>query len=172
VGNDPINLSDPSGKAAQARLIPAVTPVCVSTAQATVNAVGVVIVGAIALYNEVIDDSPESPETPDSESGNEQDPADKGGKLTKSGRALQEHGSRPGSAFPTPTGDAEDKNRQAQGVLEEITNNPDSTSTEGNRFGGTDVTAPDGKGTRFDDKGKFRGFLEPKIGKRIRRRAN
>ncbi|WP_157066181.1 hypothetical protein [Pseudoalteromonas arabiensis] len=40
-------------------------------------------------------------------------------------------------------------------------NNPESTTTEGNRFGGTNVTAPDGRGAAFDAEGKFQGFLEP-----------
>jgi len=103
-----------------------------------------------------------SGDSPDVESGKEPDPADKSGKLTKSGRALQKHGSRPSSAFPPATGNADDKNQQGQGVLEDIVNDPDATSTDGNRFGGSDVTSPDGRGARFDQKGKFRGFLEPK----------
>lgn len=32
---------------------------------------------------------------------------------------------------------------------------------EGNRFGGFDIIASDGKGSRFDPEGNFRGFLEP-----------
>ena len=166
VGNDPVNLKDPTGKAAQVCLIPAVTPICISTVQAAVNMVGAVIAGGVAIANEMSDDSPE---IPDPDSGNDLDPADRGGELTKSGRALQKHGSRPGSAFPPAKGNAEGKNKQGQGVLEGITNDPESTK-EGNRFGGTDVIAPDGKGASYDDKGKFRGFLEPSIGTRIKRR--
>ena len=125
-----------------------------------------IIGGAIIAYNE----SSDSPKTPDPSSGNDPDPADKSGKLTKSGRALQKHGDRPGSAFPPATGNAEGENEQGQGILDSITNDPESTTKEGNRFGGTDVTSPDGKGARYDDKGKFRGFLEPKIGIRIKQR--
>ena len=99
--------------------------------------------------------------SPDVESGKELDPADKSGELTKAGRAGQKHGSRSGSAFPTATGDANSKNDQGQGILEGIVNDPDSTSG-GNQRGGTDVTASDGRGARFNDEGKFTGFLEPK----------
>jgi filamentous hemagglutinin len=47
-------------------------------------------------------------------------------------------------------------------MLEGIMGDPDATTTEGNRFGGVDVTASNGTGARFDSEGKFRGFLEPK----------
>ncbi len=163
VGNDPVNNLDPTGKtttAAGAAAGCALTgPAC--PAGAVVGAVAGTLIGAVGVfvYNEMSDDAPA---TPDPESGNEPDPADKSGELTKSGRALQKHGSRAGSAFPPATGNSDSKNQQGQGVLEGIVNDPDSTSTEGNRFGGTDVTSSDGRGVRFDKDGKFRGFLEPK----------
>ena len=132
---------------------------------------GIVIGGLItgALIDSAVNPTPimnESSESapPDTESGKELDPADKGGELTKAGRAGQKHGSRPDSAFPTATGNAESKNNQGQSILEDIVNNPDSTSS-GNQRGGTDVTAPDGRGARFNQEGKFTGFLEPKIEK-------
>jgi uncharacterized protein RhaS with RHS repeats len=160
VGNDPVNMVDPTGKTTTtAGALIGFT--IAGPPGALVGAVAGTVIGVVGVlvYNEM---SGDSPETPDPDSGNDPDPADKSGKLTKSGRALQKHGSRPGSAFPPATGNAEEKNRQGQGVLEDITNNPDSTSSEGNRFGGTDVTSPDGKGARYDENGKFRGFLEPK----------
>jgi filamentous hemagglutinin len=89
------------------------------------------------------------------------DPADRGGEMTTAGRALQKHGSRPGSAFPQATGNPSQMNEQGQGVLEEILNSPGATVKEGNRFGGIDVVAPDGRGARFDANGGLRGFLEP-----------
>ena len=120
------------------------------------------VIGTGAGIEQTINAISENSATPNPESGKEPDPADKNGELTKAGRAIQKHGSRPGSAFPPATGNAESKNKQGQGVLEDIVNNPDSTTNEGNRFGGTDVIAPDGTGARFDSEGKFRGFLEPK----------
>ncbi|PKH88322.1 RHS repeat-associated core domain-containing protein [Colwellia sp. Bg11-28] len=163
VGNDPVNNLDPTGKtttAVGAAIGCAVSgPAC--PVGAVIGAVAGTVIGVVGVlaYNEMSDDSPD---TPDPDSGNDPDSADKSGKLTKSGRALQKHGSRPGSAFPPATGNADDKNKQGQGQLEGIMNDPDSTSSEGNRFGGTDVTSSDGRGARYDDKGKFRGFLEPK----------
>ena len=163
VGNDPINMADPTGKtttavgaAAGCALTGPACPVGAAIGAVVGTAVGV---GAVIVYNEMSDDAPA---TPDPESGNEPDPADKSGELTRSGRNLQKHGSRSGSAFPPATGNAESKNKQGQEVLEGIVNDPDATSTEGNRFGGTDVTSSDGRGARFDKDGKFRGFLEPK----------
>jgi hypothetical protein len=88
------------------------------------------------------------------------DPADKSGQLTKAGRALQKHGSRPGSAFPKATGNPEAINAQGQAVLEGIMNDP-GTTPKPNRFGGSDYTAPDGRGARYDGNGNFMGFLEP-----------
>lgn len=163
VHNDPVNMADPTGKTtttAGAAVGCALTgPAC--PAGAIVGGIAGTVIGVVAViaYNEMSDDAPT---TPDPESGKEPDPADKSGELTKSGRALQKHGSRSGSAFPSATGNAESKNKQGQGVLEGIVNDPDATSTKGNRFGGTDVTLPDGRGARFDKDGKFRGFLEPK----------
>jgi hypothetical protein len=131
-------------------------PVCGTIAGATLGIASYYAVDAI-VHNE-------SAYTPDPESGKELDLADKGGELTKAGRAGQKHGSRPGSAFPVATGDAESKNNQGQGILEGIVNDPDATS-EGNQRGGTDVYSPEGRGARFNEEGNFTGFLEPKIEK-------
>ncbi|MGQ7273395.1 RHS repeat-associated core domain-containing protein [Marinobacter sp. V034] len=84
------------------------------------------------------------------------------GDLTKAGRAGQKHGDRAGSAFPPATGSSADKNRQGQGILDGIVNSPDRTDRP-NRHGGVDVhQSPDGRGARFDQNGKFTGFLEPR----------
>jgi RHS repeat-associated protein len=56
VGNDPVNMVDPTGKAAQACLVPSITPVCVTAVQAAVDGIGAIIVGSIAVYNEITDD--------------------------------------------------------------------------------------------------------------------
>jgi hypothetical protein len=89
--------------------------------------------------------------------------ADRGG-LSAAGRALQKHGNREGSAFPSPQGNTSLINQQGQQVVEEILNNSSSIVIERNtgRFGRvTDIVAPDGRGLRYDKSGKFIGFLEP-----------
>ncbi|WP_353655849.1 hemagglutinin repeat-containing protein [Erwinia sp. S59] len=96
-----------------------------------------------------------------SQTGAKTDPAVKAGNFTIAGRALQKHGSREGSAFPVAKGTPAQMNEQGQKILDGIVKNPGSTVKEGNRFGGFDVRAPDGRGARFDPQGNFRGFLEP-----------
>jgi hypothetical protein len=97
-----------------------------------------------------------------SASGRFLDPADKGGMVTRAGRALQKHGGRPGSAFPKAKGSPGAINQAGQDVLDDILTSPGSTARPGVRFpGGTDIIAPDGRGARFDSSGVFRGFLEP-----------
>jgi len=95
-----------------------------------------------------------------SDAGKRIDPADKSGKMTKAGRALQKHGDRTGSSFPKATGTPAAKNAQGQAVLENRLNDPAKTAKP-NRFGGTDHIAGDGRGARFDGNGDFMGFLEP-----------
>jgi hypothetical protein len=85
---------------------------------------------------------------------------DKGGELTKAGRAAQKHGSRPGSAFPPTKGNPSSLNQQGQHALDDILTSPGQTSKP-NRFGGKDIQASDGRGARFDANGNFMGFLEP-----------
>lgn len=85
----------------------------------------------------------------------------KSGKFTVAGRALQKHGSREGSAFPAVKGNPSQINEQGQQVLDGIIKSTDTSLKEGNRFGGFDVFSSDGRGTRFDQDGNFRGFLEP-----------
>ncbi|TDT00501.1 hypothetical protein [Erwinia rhapontici] len=96
-----------------------------------------------------------------SQSGSRIDPSVKSGNLTVAGRALQKHGSRPDSAFPVARGAPAKMNEQGKKILDSIIKSPSTTVKEGNRFGGFDIISADGKGSRFDSNGSFRGFLEP-----------
>jgi RHS repeat-associated protein len=80
--------------------------------------------------------------------------------LTKAGRALQKHSSRPGSAFSTSATRAGDLNAVGQSLVDDILTVPGSMQ-RGNRLGGVDFLGPDGRGIRFNPDGSFRGFLEP-----------
>jgi RHS repeat-associated protein len=85
---------------------------------------------------------------------------DKGG-LTKAGRALQKHGSRPGSVFPSATGNPAAINQQGQQVLQNILSSQNQLINP-NRFGGRDIfDAGTGMGARYDGSGNMMGFLEP-----------
>ena len=85
--------------------------------------------------------------------------ADRNG-LTQAGRALQKHGDRPGSAFPQTKGGPGKLNPAGQDIVDDVLTTPGSVNKP-NRFGGVDVTAPDGRGVRYDANGKMMGFLEP-----------
>lgn len=113
------------------------------------------------MYNER-----QSPEGPRSLTGDEKGRLsdagranDKGGR-TKAGRAFQKHGSRDGSAFPSATGTVDDHNDQGQKALDNILNDPGSTIETDGR-GRTTVTAPDGRGAKFNPDGSMQGFREP-----------
>ncbi|QTA87441.1 hypothetical protein [Desulfonema magnum] len=85
-------------------------------------------------------------------------------ELTKAGRALQKHGNRTSSAFPKVSGNPEEIDRVAQGVVKAILNTPNCSHTcrRHARFGEiTDIRTPDGRGIRYDADGNFIGFLEP-----------
>jgi hypothetical protein len=67
--------------------------------------------------------------------------ADRGG-LSAAGRALQKHGNREGSAFPSPQGNTSLINQQGQQVVEEILNNSSSIAKyrslrQGDRYCGS-----------------------------------
>jgi hypothetical protein len=82
------------------------------------------------------------------------------GGLTRAGRALEKHGSRPGSVFSRATGNVAAKNAQGQAALDDILGNVGRTSP--NKFGGLDYFGGSrGGGGRFDAQGNFIGFLEP-----------
>ena len=173
--NNPYKFTDPDGRNAitGAAIGCAVTgPAC--PGGAVIGAVvGTVIgVGAVLIFNEIVETSEDSQESsdgaagqggakvPDPASGLEKDTADSSGQLTKAGRAQQKHGDRDGSAFDPAKGAPANKNAQGQETLDSITNSPDKTS-EPNQRGGTDVReSPDGRGARFDKCGKFTGFIE------------
>jgi len=101
-----------------------------------------------------------------SKAGRVLDPADKSGQFTKAGRSLTKHqaGARAGSTkFPKAKGSPATINQQAQGVLDDILNNPGTKFNQGHRprFGDTiEAIAPDGRGVVFDAKGNFLFFGE------------
>jgi hypothetical protein len=89
---------------------------------------------------------------------------DQGG-LTKAGRALQKHGSRPGSAFPKATGNPTKINERGVAVVRNILEDPASTyvTRMHPKYGEIiEVHAPDGRGIRFKKSGEMMGFLEPR----------
>lgn len=90
---------------------------------------------------------------------------DRGG-LTRAGRSLHKKGSRPSSVYPLPTGGPESLNRAAQDIVEAILNDPGAELIQERRprFGAVlEVWAPDGRGLRYSDDGRFFiGFLEPR----------
>jgi hypothetical protein len=80
--------------------------------------------------------------------------------LTKAGRALQKHGSRPGSVFLAAKGNPDAINSQAQKTLKGILEDT-NVKVEYNRYSGIDIFSFSGKGARFNGKGELVGFLEP-----------
>ena len=84
-----------------------------------------------------------------------------GGPLTVAGRALAKHNpvSRPGSAFPLPTGNPAAINELAHEVVGEILSHPGTIKIA--RGSVYDIAAPDGRGLRFNSVGTLKGFLEP-----------
>jgi filamentous hemagglutinin len=85
------------------------------------------------------------------------------GDLTLAGRALQKHGNREGSSFPSAQGNPNKINEQAQKIVLDILNNPHTVIEKNTgRFGQVvDIIAPDGRGLRYSTDGKLIGFLEP-----------
>ncbi len=92
------------------------------------------------------------------------DPASKKGDLTLAGSALQKHGSREGSAFPSAKGNPSAINEQGQKIVDSILNDPNKSVVQSNtgRYGQvTDIISSSGRGLRYDAQGKLIGFLEP-----------
>jgi RHS repeat-associated protein len=81
-------------------------------------------------------------------------------QLTKAGRALQKHASRPGSVYETTATRASDLNAAGQDVVDDILTTPGSRIVP-NPKGGIDVIAPNGQAIRYDAGGNFVGFREP-----------
>ncbi len=93
------------------------------------------------------------------------DASDKSGELSAAGRALQKHGGRESSAFPSVKGNPAAINEQGQKIVDGILNDPGRSivQRETGRFGNViDVIASDGRGVRYSYDGKFITFLEPK----------
>jgi hypothetical protein len=80
---------------------------------------------------------------------------------TNAGRALQKHNDRPNPTFTTDARKAWEYNRDGQRYLDDILNNPNS-KWEKTKWGGIDVTAPNGQTVRYNPDGTFAGFREPK----------
>jgi RHS repeat-associated protein len=164
--NNPYRFTDPDGRVPMAvplvvRIAAAIAAAAKSAATSNAGAAAAGVAGAAAVST-ATDSKTEAPATPDPKSGSEKDPADKSGELTRAGRAQQKHGDRAGSAFDPAKGSPADKNTQGQQTLDSIVGSPDQVQ-ESNGRGGTDVRqSPDGRGARFDEKGKFTGFIEPR----------
>lgn len=88
--------------------------------------------------------------------------------LTDAGRALQKHGGREGSAYSYSSQKASVLNQEAQNIVNEILNNP-NTKIESRvvfenkqRITVVEATAPDGRALRFNSDGsRLIGFREP-----------
>jgi RHS repeat-associated protein len=76
-------------------------------------------------------------------------------QLTKAGRALQKHASRPGSVYETTATRASDLNAAGQDVVDDILTTPGSRIVP-NPKGGIDVIAPNGQAIRYDAGGNFK----------------
>ena len=83
---------------------------------------------------------------------------DRGG-LTRAGRALDKHGTRPNSAFPKATGEPIAKNAQGQFHLDDILTHPQNKIYK-DVNSGYEIYVPDGRGAYFRTDGTFRGFVE------------
>ena len=89
----------------------------------------------------------------------ELDPTDKGGLLTRAGRALQKHGNRIGSVFPKVNGNPESINAQGQQIVNKILNDPKSQFIQ-LQNGGLDIVNSKYGGIRYNSDGSFFGFRE------------
>ena len=86
------------------------------------------------------------------------------GGLTRAGGALDKHGNRPGSVFPTAKGNPMSKNAQGQYHLDDILTHPKSITKQHYRpkYGNvTDIGMPGDRGARFSESSEFLMFLEP-----------
>ena len=92
------------------------------------------------------------------------DPSDKSRKLTRAGRALAKHSSRPGSVFSGVTGNPETINQIAQDIVDDILTDPGSTIIQRHHkmYGNIiDIRDSQRRGLRFNFEGNLKGFLEP-----------
>lgn len=136
VGNDPVNAVDPSGKAAQACVIPAVTPVCVAALEAVVNGLGALAVVGISVYHEITKvDSSDAPDLPEGLVGEQDD---------KAGPQGNRHNSGPLSEGAGGSGDADsDFETLNSGGTVEVTDDGTKVAENGVRLRpGTDKKGP------------------------------
>src|ERR1700684_705450 len=92
-----------------------------------------------------------------SASGQQPDPADAGGNLTRAGRAFAKHA----NLFPPVSGGPATLNEAGQNALDEILTNPDTVIrgiSKGNFAGGQYFVGPNGIGAAFDAGGVFQYF--------------
>ena len=85
-------------------------------------------------------------------------------RYTVAGRALHKHGSRPGSAFPPPSGPPAVINARAEAIVRQILTDPRGsvhTYTHPRHGRIIDIVGSDGRGVRFSTSGDFITFLEP-----------
>lgn len=88
--------------------------------------------------------------------------------MTDAGRALKKHGGREGSAYSYSSQKASVLNQEAQNIVNETLNNP-NTKIESRvvfenkqRITVVEATAPDGRALRFNSDGsRLIGFREP-----------
>ncbi|WP_445116765.1 two-partner secretion domain-containing protein [Acinetobacter sp. WZC-1] len=81
--------------------------------------------------------------------------------LTAAARKLSSHAQRTGGTFPKPTGNIAQQNAQAEEILRNILNNPQTRVTNLTR-GGIEYRMPNGQGVRYNADGSFSSFLDPK----------
>ena len=88
--------------------------------------------------------------------------------LTDAGRALQKHGGREGSVYSYSSQKASVLNQEAQAIVNEILNNPNTkietrvVFENKQKITVVEATAPDGRALRFNTDGsKLIGFREP-----------
>ena len=74
-------------------------------------------------------------------------------------RALDKHGSRPGSPFPKPTGNPASKNIQGRHHLDDILTDP-MGKIKYNESGSVQIYSSDGREAYFNPDDTFRGFLD------------
>jgi RHS repeat-associated protein len=157
VGNDPMNKTDPTGKNAKSDII-----------KSLINLIRDVAKKKAAepakqeAKREVKEEAKEKATDVDA-MADAAKKLEKGGVMTKAGRALDKHGSGQrsnNSPFPAPPkGNAATKNEAGQEQVEDILTHPEAVFTPLGR-GGTGVKVPDGREIRYNSDGGFSGFIE------------
>lgn len=81
--------------------------------------------------------------------------------LSVAARKLEQHATRPGGTFSTPTGNVAQKNEAAERVVGGILKGPDTVKSPLSG-GGMEYRGASGQGVRFEADGSFNTFLDPK----------